>query len=151
MAEALQRIPGVVINREFGEGERVNLRGTFTCTRAAGNYWREQSKAGNEVAAAKKAGKRLHPVHNRIYDPATDALKEFVQSGAIGEVFLAQTLGLEPPRTVSVRPWLVAGGGIKLNRAAAPGDYTLQLVVTDLLAKEGRRTATQWLDFKIVR
>ena len=28
VAEALQRIPGVVINREFGEGERVNVRGT---------------------------------------------------------------------------------------------------------------------------
>ncbi|HEV7715076.1 MAG TPA: TonB-dependent receptor [Steroidobacteraceae bacterium] len=28
LAESLQRIPGVTINREFGEGERVNLRGT---------------------------------------------------------------------------------------------------------------------------
>lgn len=28
VAEALQRIPGIVINREFGEGERVSLRGT---------------------------------------------------------------------------------------------------------------------------
>lgn len=28
LAEALQRVPGIVINREFGEGERINLRGT---------------------------------------------------------------------------------------------------------------------------
>ncbi|RYG11582.1 MAG: TonB-dependent receptor, partial [Caulobacteraceae bacterium] len=28
VAEALQRVPGVTINREFGEGERVSLRGT---------------------------------------------------------------------------------------------------------------------------
>lgn len=28
VAEALQRVPGIVINREFGEGERVALRGT---------------------------------------------------------------------------------------------------------------------------
>jgi iron complex outermembrane receptor protein len=28
VAEALQRVPGVQINREFGEGERVSLRGT---------------------------------------------------------------------------------------------------------------------------
>ena len=28
LAESLQRVPGIVINREFGEGERVNLRGT---------------------------------------------------------------------------------------------------------------------------
>lgn len=46
---------------------------------------------------------------------------------------------------------LVAGGGVKLNRAAAPGDYTLQVIVTDLLAREDRRAATQWIDFQIVR
>lgn len=28
LAEALQRVPGIVVNREFGEGERVSLRGT---------------------------------------------------------------------------------------------------------------------------
>ena len=28
VAEALQRVPGISINREFGEGERVSLRGT---------------------------------------------------------------------------------------------------------------------------
>ena len=28
VAEALQRVPGIVINREFGEGERVSVRGT---------------------------------------------------------------------------------------------------------------------------
>jgi NAD(P)-dependent dehydrogenase (short-subunit alcohol dehydrogenase family) len=31
---------------------RVNLRGTFLMTKAAGNYWREQSKAGKAVSAA---------------------------------------------------------------------------------------------------
>jgi NAD(P)-dependent dehydrogenase (short-subunit alcohol dehydrogenase family) len=31
---------------------RVNLRGTFLMTRAAGKYWRDQSKAGKDVAAA---------------------------------------------------------------------------------------------------
>ena len=28
VAEALQRVPGIVVNREFGEGERVSVRGT---------------------------------------------------------------------------------------------------------------------------
>ncbi|WP_285497914.1 SDR family oxidoreductase [Actinomadura sp. NBRC 104425] len=31
---------------------RVNLRGTFLVTRAAGRYWREQSKAGRQVSAS---------------------------------------------------------------------------------------------------
>lgn len=28
LAESLQRVPGIVVNREFGEGERVSVRGT---------------------------------------------------------------------------------------------------------------------------
>jgi iron complex outermembrane receptor protein len=35
LAEALQRVPGVVTNREFGEGERINLRGTITSLTSA--------------------------------------------------------------------------------------------------------------------
>jgi hypothetical protein len=46
---------------------------------------------------------------------------------------------------------LAAGGAVRLSRAAAPGDYVIQLVVTDLLAEPDRRVATQWLDFEIVR
>jgi VWFA-related protein len=46
---------------------------------------------------------------------------------------------------------LRAGGSIKLSPAAAPGAYVLQLLVTDPLAKETRRTATQWIDFEITR
>src|ERR1700752_1921877 len=30
LAEALQRVPGVVTQKDFGEGERINLRGTIT-------------------------------------------------------------------------------------------------------------------------
>jgi hypothetical protein len=32
----------------------------------------------------------------------------------------------------------------------APGHYTVQVTVTDALAPESRRTATQWGDFDIV-
>ncbi|HET7769283.1 MAG TPA: Gfo/Idh/MocA family oxidoreductase [Chloroflexota bacterium] len=86
------------------------------------------------IAAAQKAGKRLHPVHNRIYDPASDAVKAFVESGAIGDVFLAQTLGLEPPRTVSVRPWLgtpAGGGGVLMAQAVHPA-YLLRWVLGEV-------------------
>lgn len=86
------------------------------------------------LGAAASAGKRLHPVHNRVYDPATDAARAFIESGAIGPVFLAQTLGLEPPQTVSVRPWLgtkAGGGGVLLAQAIHPG-YVLQTVMGDV-------------------
>jgi hypothetical protein len=32
-----------------------------------------------------------------------------------------------------------------------PGEYVLQIVVTDLLAKEKSRVVTQWMDFEIVQ
>jgi VWFA-related protein len=44
---------------------------------------------------------------------------------------------------------LVAGGTMKLGAQIAPGDYVLQVTVTDKLAKEKYRTATQWMDFEV--
>jgi VWFA-related protein len=44
---------------------------------------------------------------------------------------------------------LVAGGTMKLGAQIAPGDYVLQVTVTDKLAKEKFRTATQWMDFEV--
>jgi VWFA-related protein len=45
---------------------------------------------------------------------------------------------------------LVAGGSFRLGTDLSPGDYVLQLVVTDLLAEEPRRTSSTWMDFEIV-
>jgi VWFA-related protein len=45
---------------------------------------------------------------------------------------------------------LHAATRIRLN-ALQPGEYVLQVVVTDALAPEKRRTATQWIDFEIVK
>jgi hypothetical protein len=44
---------------------------------------------------------------------------------------------------------LIAGGTMKLGAQIAPGDYVLQVTVTDRLAKEKFRTATQWMDFEV--
>jgi hypothetical protein len=47
---------------------------------------------------------------------------------------------------------LVGGGSMLLGREMLPGEYVLQVIVTDKLAKEEKyRTATQWIDFDIVR
>jgi hypothetical protein len=47
---------------------------------------------------------------------------------------------------------LIAGSGLRLGGELTPGEYVLQVFVTDLLAQDQkRRTATQWIDFEIVR
>jgi hypothetical protein len=38
---------------------------------------------------------------------------------------------------------------IRLN-GLQPGEYVMQVVVTDALAPEKRRTVTQWIDFEVV-
>ncbi|MBV9928698.1 MAG: VWA domain-containing protein [Acidobacteria bacterium] len=49
---------------------------------------------------------------------------------------------------------LVAGGRLQVGTELAPGDYVLQVVVTDEVAKgrkkDGTGTATQWVDFEVV-
>jgi len=44
---------------------------------------------------------------------------------------------------------LVAGGTMKLGDQITPGDYVLQIIVTDRLASEKSRVASQWMDFEI--
>ncbi|HWS98690.1 MAG TPA: VWA domain-containing protein [Pyrinomonadaceae bacterium] len=46
---------------------------------------------------------------------------------------------------------LKAGGRIQLGRDAQPGEYILQVVVTDLLANKKRNVASQWIDFEIIK
>ena len=45
---------------------------------------------------------------------------------------------------------ITGGGGIQLGMLP-PGEYILQLFVNDSLAQEKNRTATQWIDFEIVK
>ncbi|HKP37491.1 MAG TPA: VWA domain-containing protein [Pyrinomonadaceae bacterium] len=45
---------------------------------------------------------------------------------------------------------LAASGAIQLGGEMVPGEYILQVVVTDLLAGKKNRTTTQWMDFQIV-
>lgn len=46
---------------------------------------------------------------------------------------------------------ITAGGGLELGPDMGPGDYVLQIVVTDALANEKQKTATQWIDFEIMK
>ena len=46
---------------------------------------------------------------------------------------------------------LPAGGAMLLGKEMEPGEYVLQVIATDPLAKEKYRSATQWIDFEIVK
>jgi VWFA-related protein len=46
---------------------------------------------------------------------------------------------------------LRASGALILGTDLVPGEYTLQIIVTDTLADKKYRIATQWMDFEIVK
>jgi hypothetical protein len=46
----------------------------------------------------------------------------------------------------------IAGvGRLQLGNEFAAGDYVLQVIITDQLAKEKQQIASQWIDFEIVK
>jgi len=46
---------------------------------------------------------------------------------------------------------LLTHGRIRLGSDLVPGEYAVQVVVTDTLADEKHRTASQWIDFEMVK
>lgn len=84
------------------------------------------------LAAADRTGRRLLPVHNRVYSLGIEKMHELLQQDAIGEVFLAQTTGFEAPPTVQT--WLATprgGGGVLMSQAVHPM-YALRWLLGDV-------------------
>lgn len=66
------------------------------------------------------------------------------------EVYTGQAAAYDPGQQQDMKR-LLSGGELQLNRAAKPGAYTLQIIVTDTLAKGSDRTNVQLIDFEILK
>jgi VWFA-related protein len=66
------------------------------------------------------------------------------------QVFAGKDLPFSADKQTDLKR-LVAGGRLRLGTNLPPGEYVLQVIVTDALAKEKYRTASQWIDFEIVK
>lgn len=68
------------------------------------------------IAAAHRNGRALIPVHNQQYGGPIREMKRMIDEGALGEVYLVETNGIEGPATVNVRPWLAGSleGGVAM-------------------------------------
>lgn len=77
------------------------------------------AEADEMIAAAERNHVALMTCHTVLFEPGAQRVEEIVRSGAIGDIFMAQTIGLEGPATVSVRPWLAnsRGGGVLMAQA----------------------------------
>jgi VWFA-related protein len=65
------------------------------------------------------------------------------------EVFTGRVLALDAGQQRDMKR-LDAGGRLRIGPDLVPGQYILQVVATDALAKEKNRAAMQWIDFEIV-
>jgi hypothetical protein len=67
-------------------------------------------------------------------------------------VFTGQVQSFEPGQQPQAgRNYFTAGGRIRLGSDLPPGEYVLQVIVTDALAKGRHATTSQWIDFEIVK
>jgi VWFA-related protein len=66
------------------------------------------------------------------------------------QVFAGKELPFNADKQADLKR-LIASGRLQLGTQLAPGEYVLQVLVTDTLAKEKKyRTTSQWIDFEIV-
>ncbi|MGB7923089.1 MAG: VWA domain-containing protein [Pyrinomonadaceae bacterium] len=65
------------------------------------------------------------------------------------QVFAGKELPFNPDKQSDLKR-LVASGRLQLGTQLPPGEYVLQVIVTDPLAKEKYRTTSQWIDFEIL-
>lgn len=65
-------------------------------------------------------------------------------------VFAGKELALDAGSQPDLKR-LEASGAVQLGSQMEPGEYVLQVIVTDLLRKDKYRVASQWIDFEVVK
>jgi hypothetical protein len=64
------------------------------------------------------------------------------------EVYAGQPQPFDPAQQAGLER-IEAAGRLQLGAALEPGEYVLQVVVTDALAGRSHAVATQWVDFEL--
>jgi VWFA-related protein len=145
----------------------VVLRGTNTGSRNAGtsaNANPGESQEGVEQGNAEASPAVRHFARGMfmdylfvIYNAHVDKSNTQPRVTTQVRLFRGSALvfnGKENPYNAASQPdfkRLIAVGEIQLGTDLVPGEYTLQIVVNDLLADQKHRTVTQWMDFVIVK
>lgn len=65
------------------------------------------------------------------------------------QIYEGNPIAVATPKELKDPKSLIAAGRLSLGTKMAPGDYVLQVIVTDKLAPEKKRTVSQWTDFVI--
>jgi hypothetical protein len=92
-------------------------------------------------------------IYNARLDPKTKQpqLETQVLLLQDGKQIFAGKIGPLDPGQVPDLKHIPAHGRLRLLPVLPPGEYVLQVIVTDKLANEKYRTATQWMDFELTK
>jgi VWFA-related protein len=91
-------------------------------------------------------------IYNAKLDRATGRPSLTIQARIFREgqqVYAGQPQPFDPAQQSGLER-IEAAGRLQLGAALEPGEYVLQLVVTDALAGKSNAVATQWIDFELV-
>lgn len=142
-------LSGIVVRGETS-GQSVNV--------ATSNQSEGREEGNAETSAAVRHFKARNLVTYAFYTynakldsasrPQLTVQVKLFRDGA--EVFTGKEKQFDPGQQTDMLR-LPIGGAIQLGTDMAPGDYVIQVVVTDLLADKKHRVATQWMDFQIVK
>jgi VWFA-related protein len=91
-------------------------------------------------------------IYNARVDKATGRPRLTVQARLFREgkeVYAGQPQPFDPAQQSGLER-VEAAGRLQLGAALEPGEYVLQLVVTDALAGKSQSVAAQWIDFELV-
>lgn len=112
-------------------------------------------------AQASPAVRRMHPgmilnyaysIYNVARDKQTQRprLQTQVRLYRTGQlVYTGEVVPMEAAPQIGLKP-ISALGTLQLGINEKPGDYFLQIIVTDLLADKKHNTTTSWIDFEIL-
>jgi len=129
---------------------------TVNAATAAQSEGREEGDAQTSAAVRHfKAGDLMTYalyIYNAKLDntshPQLTAQVKLFRDGA--QIFTGKETQINPGQQIDMRR-LVAAGAIKIGTDLTPGDYVIQIVVTDLLADQKHRVSTQWMDFQVLK
>lgn len=94
-----------------------------------------------------------YAVYNARLDQATHLPQLSTQTRVFRDgkpVFTGDTTRLDPAGQSDLKR-ITSASLLQLGAALLPGEYVIQIIVTDSLGKEKSRVATQWIDFEVVK
>jgi len=155
-------LSGIVIHGSGVLHDLTNPQTPPSSAAAAIDTSNKQTKAADEEISNSPGVRRFHPgsalvfayaIYNALVDPVTHQPQLTTQTRVFRDGKLIYEVNPTPVDVSHQRDLQrpTAAAQLQLGTELSPGQYVLQIIVEDSLAKGKMRTATQWIDFEVVK